>query len=240
MTLCGRISKTEDLTENNIDEMFILMKKYYKGIDRKTFLEDLSEKKWAILLEDTTGIKGFSTQMLIEHTIEDKKILAVYSGDTIIDRAYWSSFILPVTWVRMMRAIKAKNPEKLLYWFLISKGYRTYRFLPTFFKSYFPAVNKPCTDFEKKLLRELATEKFSSQFNPKTYIIKAPLNSQKLKIGVGDISEQQRKNKHIAFFEESNPGYVKGDELACIARFDENNLTSFIMKRTEQPIGLGA
>ena len=30
---------------------------------------------------------------------------------------------------------------------------------------------------------------------------------------------------HIAFFLERNPGFVRGDELVCLTRIDEQNLT---------------
>ena len=105
---------------------------------------------------------------------------------------------------------------------------------------YFPSTSDSDCKFEKQLLQELAIEKFGDSFNPETCIIQADVNSQKLKTGICDISHERRANEHIVFFEKANPGHAHGDELACITRFEESNLTPFILKRTKEQIDLGA
>ena len=239
MKLTSRVLKITDITDDNIDQMLRLMQVHYDNVSREVFLEDLSEKDYVILLEDIDGIKGFSTQMKLEHTIDGKTVMVVFSGDTIIDKLYWGTLALPVTFGKMMLDIKDQHKDKDLYWFLISKGYRTYRFLPTFFETYYPNVNGTEDRFEKQLLGEIAKTKFGSSFDSKTCVIYAHPNSQSVKAGICDISDQRRKDKHIAFFEKRNPGYANGDELACIARFDRDNLTPFILKRLTEDFAEG-
>lgn len=236
MRLTGRVIRITDLTNNDVDQMFRLMQAHYDNVSKEVFLSDLSEKDWSILLEDTDGIKGFSTQMLLEHTIDGNTVTVVFSGDTIIDKSCWGTLALPVTFGQMMLNIKAQHKGKSLYWFLISKGYRTYRFLPTFFKTYYPSTNGLEGRFEKQLLKEIAKDKFGSSFDCKTCVIHAHPDSQRVKAGVCDISDRRRKNRHIAFFEKRNPGYANGDELACIAHFDRSNLTPFILKRITEEL----
>jgi hypothetical protein len=231
MKLIGCISKTAEIKEDQLNQMFNLMNEYYDNISWESFMDDLSEKDWVILLESEREIKGFSTQKLIEHTIDKKNVSVVFSGDTIIDKSCWGTLALPITFGRMMMSIKALLKDKGLYWFLISKGYRTYRFLPVFFNSFYPSPNSFDSQFEKRLLREVASKKFGSSFNAEKLIINASGNSQKLKADICDISEQRGKDRYIAYFEKSNPGYTNGDELACMAKFEESNLTPFILKR---------
>ncbi len=239
MGLNGRVVRAESADQHMLESMYALMKQYYDGVSYDSFIQDLSEKDWLILLEESDQIVGFSSQMLYEHVIERESVSVLFSGDTIIDKAYWGTFTLPVTWVRMMRTIHSQNPQAKLYWFLISKGHRTYRFLPTFFKSYFPSPDDISCEFEKNLLRQVALDKFGSRFDPETFLIQSDKGSQRLKRGISDVTEPLRKNRYILFFEEKNPGYIDGEELACIARFDLNNLTPFILKRTNNPIALG-
>lgn len=231
MKLTGRVSKTTEINKVQLDQMFSLMNDYYDNISWESFMEDLSEKDGVILLENGNGVKGFSTQKLIEHTIDGKSVSVVFSGDTIIDRSCWGTLVLPVTFGRMMMSLRKQLNGTDLYWFLISKGYRTYRFLPVFFNSFYPSPDNPNGQFEKRLLRQVAKRKFPGSFDPQKFIINASKKSQKLKPGICDITEQRSKDRYIAFFKKNNPGYADGDELACLAKFDENNLTPFILNR---------
>lgn len=239
MTLTGSILRIDDLTDPDIRIMYELMQIYYDNVAWDDFNRDLRSKSRVILLRSAGVIKGFSTQLLYDRVIDGRAVSILFSGDTIISRDYWRSFALPVTWVRMMRTIKSQNPDRPLYWFLISKGHRTYRFLPTFFKRYFPGVEDGASDFEIRLLARLACEKFGDSFDPATFIVAAADGSQRLRDEMCDISDDRIKNKHVAFFLERNPGYVYGDELACIAEFCESNLTPFILRRTDELIDTG-
>lgn len=239
MKFSSHILKITDINDNSIDQMFSLMQAHYDNVSKDEFIRDLSEKDCVILLKDIDGIKGFSTQMMFEHTVDGKTVKVVFSGDTIIDRSCWGTLALPVAFGKMMLDLKGQHEEQDLYWFLISKGYRTYRFLSTFFKTYYPNISGMEDKFEKQLLREVAKTKFGSSFDCETCVINASPTSQKVKTGICDITNQRRKNKHIAFYEKRNPGFADGDELACIARFDRNNLTSFILKRITEEFTRG-
>ena len=239
MKLSSHIIKTISLGGENIDQMFGLMQAHYDNVSKDEFFRDLSEKDCVILLKDIDGIKGFSTQMMFEHAVDGKTAKVVFSGDTIIDKSCWGTLALPVAFGKMMLDIKDQYEEQDLYWFLISKGYRTYRFLPTFFKTYYPNISGLEDEFEKQLLSEVAKAKFGSSFNGETSVINASPTSQRVKVGICDITNQRRKNKHVAFYEKRNPGYADGDELACIARFDRNNLTPFILKRITKDLVRG-
>jgi hypothetical protein len=39
------------------------------------------------------------------------------------------------------------------------------------------------------------------------------------------VEETRRKNPHISYFIGRNPGFIRGDELACLARVSPDNLT---------------
>lgn len=239
MNLTGSIIDIDNLSEEHVNQMFHLMRDYYDNVSREVFLHDLLEKDSVILLKSANKIMGFSTQMLLEHTIDGKNVIVIFSGDTIIDKSCWGTLALPVAFGQMMLNIKTEYQDKELYWFLISKGYRTYRFLPTFFKTYYPNSQGWTGEFEKRLLREVATAKFGSDYDDKAGIIRAKPDSQKVKAGICDISDQRRNNKHVAFFERCNPGHANGDELACIARLDKSNINPIIIKRIMEKLTEG-
>jgi hypothetical protein len=41
-----------------------------------------------------------------------------------------------------------------------------------------------------------------------------------------EVPEGRAADPDIAFFLECNPGFVRGDELACLAQIDDTNLTA--------------
>lgn len=226
MRLQGKIIEVDTLSVAQRDRMFELMTAYFDGVNRTMFDEDLREKRWVILLHDyiTGEIEGFSTQMILERTIDGADFKAVFSGDTIIHKDYWGDSELVRIWGRFIVSLIQKYREAKLYWFLISMGYKTYRFLPIFFKEFYPRYDKPIPPFEKRLLDIFGNMKYPQEYNSKLGIIHPMKAKAYLKPGVADINSHLLKNPHINFFLRKNPLYHEGDELACIAELTEGNL----------------
>jgi hypothetical protein len=225
------IAPVEGLSEKHVHDMLRIMQTYYYNVSPDQFVKDLEEKYRVILLWESGRIRGFSTQMLFDHDFEGRQVQVIFSGDTIIEKSHWGSLALPVAWGRLMLSILSEHSDRDLYWLLTSKGYKTYRFLPVFFREFYPSCRKEAPAFEKALLCSLARRKFCDRFDSRTWIIRASEGAQCLRPGVADITERWRRDKHIAFFEKANPGHAKGDELVCIARCHEGNLKPFILRR---------
>ena len=98
--LTGHIKATTEISPVERDQMVTLLRHYFTNITPNDFEHDLAEKEWAVLLCDTaTGcIKGFSTLMRLETTVDSQPIVAFFSGDTIIHRNYWGETELPRLW----------------------------------------------------------------------------------------------------------------------------------------------
>ena len=82
----------------------------------------------------------------------DKQVRLLFSGDTVIEERHRNSLSLPVAWGKMMLGILSEQPTAPLYWLLISKGYKTYRYLPVFFHDYFPRPGRRLSRFEREVL----------------------------------------------------------------------------------------
>lgn len=232
MRLAGEIQNVKALTDAQKERMFELMKLHFDGIDQAAFNSDLSEKQWVILLYSylTGTIVGFSTQMIIAKTIDDIPVTAVFSGDTIIHKDYWGDTELVRLWGRLILSLMQKYEDTKMYWFLISMGYKTYRFLPVFFKEFYPRYDKPTPEFEQNVLDTFGQLKYPLQYNSTLGIIHHSKTSARLKSGIADIKDYLLKNPHIAFFLQRNPFYYKGDELACVAELTKENLKTVAYK----------
>jgi hypothetical protein len=224
-SLDGEIVGVDILSRESVNEMYDLMTAHYDNVDPDTFQRDLSEKRDVILLRDSEerSIKGFSTLMLLEQAVEGDSVTALFSGDTIIDKEYWGTNELPKWWGRYAFSLIDEMPDRELYWFLMSKGYKTYRFLPVFFNEFHPRRNVDFPEREKRILDTFATSKFPESYNPKTGVISYRGGKDHLKKGVADIDESRMKNPDIKYFVERNPNWQDGDELACLIRLTKDN-----------------
>lgn len=225
MKLAGQLTRFEDVTEQQRDEMFSLMQSYYENMDRSVFESDLAEKDWVIqLVEPLTGaVRGFSTQMLIELKLQGRSITTLFSGDTIVHHEFWANNPLAKIWGRFALWLMDSRPGSELYWFLITKGYKTYRFLPVFFHEFYPRFDMATPEWALDLIDELGRHKFSTSYDRPTGIIRAGRFGCRLRPGVAEITPGRECDPHVRFFEERNPGHGHGDELCCIAPLTREN-----------------
>ena len=225
MQLNGSLVKVNELSTSDKNRMFELLNNYFINVYFKYFEEDLREKQWVIILRDeiNSEIQGFSTQMILKVSMNGSEYKALFSGDTIIERKYWHQTELIRIWGKLALRLIEEYPKDELFWFLISMGYRTYKFLPLFFKEFYPCYNKPMPVSVKNILDAFAYTKYPQEYNAQKGVIRLQGHQMRLKEGISDIRENLLKNLHINYFIKLNPFYYQGDELACIARLSKDN-----------------
>lgn len=228
--LAGAVIARRNLTAAEREEMYGLLVSYFVGTTRAQFDSDLAEKEAAIVLRDTESgqIQGFSTLMRIAVCVAGRDIVAFFSGDTIVAQQYWGESELSKLWSRTVFAeadsILAKRPETGVYWFLICSGYKTWRFLPVFFREFYPNAGRPTPPHAKHILDTLGERKFGSEYDAQTGVVRLR-SATPLRSGVADVTEQRLRDPRIAFFAKMNPGHLLGDELACLTEISRSNLT---------------
>lgn len=216
------------------EQLYGLYASSYDGADRARFRADMEEKQWVILLREagSENIVGFSTQLLLEVEVNRRAVSALFSGDTIIDPRYWGSLELIRAWCRLAGMLKAQCGDRPLYWFLISKGHRTYLFLPSFFDEFYPRHDRPTPPFERQLIHILARAKFPGDFDPETGLIRHSAARDRVKPEL-DSAPRRLNNPHVDFFVRRNPGYRCGSELACVAEIAPANMRSVAKRELE-------
>ena len=115
---------------------------------------------------------------------------------------------------------KIKHPFSNVWWFLISKGYKTYLLLANNFHEFYPRAGVKIPHDKLDVIDFLSQKVYPNRFDRETGIISFKgSDHEKLKMYVAPISEQMCKNnENINFFQKSNPNWQEGDELACIGK----------------------
>lgn len=227
MPLVGQLSPVADLTIGQRQRMFELMDRHYANVRRDVFEADLSEKQWAILLLDpaTRDIHGFSTQRLLTAEVSGSPVTALFSGDTIIAQERWGEAALPQVWGRLALSLIDALPGERLFWFLISKGYKTYRFLPVFFREFFPRYDRATPAEAQAVVDALAGSRWPAAYDPAAGLIRATAAKDRLRPGIADVTGERLHDAHVRYFLERNPGYARGEELCCLAPLSRENFT---------------
>lgn len=222
----GRLVRREDLTEAEREAMYGLLSDHFEGVTRERFAADLADKTWALLLEDESGLRGFSTLLLYESAPPGEEVCTVvYSGDTIVDPSAWGSAALPRCWIAAVRRLREEHPKGRLWWLLLTSGFRTYRFLPVFWKDFWPRWDAPTPPEAQTRLDFLASEKLGALYIKEEGLVRFP-QPQRLRGELAEVPEGRLADPHVAFFLERNPGWADGDELACLTEIAVENLTA--------------
>lgn len=223
--MTGRLVRQEELTAEERAAMYALLDAHFRNVTRPQFDHDLAEKNWAVMIERSGVLLGFSTLAVYPAMVAGEQLNVVCSGDTVISPAAWGSMAFPRTWISSVYSISESLPPGRLIWLLLTSGFRTYRFLPVFWKEFYPRAGTETPAVWKHISQELAAARFGSQYCPDHGIVRFT-SPQQLRADLESIPPSRQSDPDVEFFIQKNPGYIRGDELVCITELSPENLTN--------------
>jgi hypothetical protein len=225
--LSATVRRRSDIGDDEVAVMYRLYASYYDATSAALFRSDLDAKHFVIELSDGSELRGFSTLELIDFTLAGSARRAIFSGDTIIDHRYWGEQSLAQAFCRFAGAVKAARPDLPLDWLLISKGYRTYRYLSVFARNYYPSPTAPTPPQVQACIDVLARMRFGSAYRAQLGLISYPSSHGHLKPEWAMVKAALRERAEVRHFLERNPRFHEGDELCCLTALEAGNLRSF-------------
>ena len=225
--LSSEIIDCERLTVANRAAMLELMQRHYDNVQPDRFFADLENKQWVILVREPQrrALCGFSTLAIVELDHDGRRLIALFSGDTVVDRRYWGDPALGQAWGRFILQWIERQPDLVADWFLISQGFRTYRYLSLFFREFYPRFDCLTPPAVADRLARFSTHLFGERFDAARGIILADPESYQLRNDLADVGGRARFDPHVDYFLRMNPGHLNGDELCCLAPLARENFT---------------
>jgi len=220
----SQVARRADLTCSRISAMYELLTRHFEGVTEQQFESDLLEKNWIILLDRGDQLVGFSTLLVYETAHAGEPVSVVYSGDTIMAPEAWGTTALPRAWIHAVNALRPASSGRY-YWLLLTSGFRTYRFLPVFWRTFYPRFDQPTPEPVRRLVDRLAADRFGSQYDPRDGIVRFQ-RPQCLRGELNLVPAGRATDPHVAFFMRKNPRSAQGDELVCLTELKPENLTS--------------
>jgi hypothetical protein len=221
----SRLVPARELAGDDIGAMHALLSRHFLGVSAERFRADLAEKNFALLIHRAGRLVGFTTILAYESHFDGGPVSVIYSGDTIVAPEAWNAATLPRAWLESIAAVRRHVPRGPYVWLLIASGFRTYRFLPLFQRTFYPRCDGPTPMDWRRLLEHLAAERFGGRYDRGQGIVRLE-HPQRLNDELAEIPPGRLSDAHIAFFARRNPGYVQGDELVCISELSRGNLTA--------------
>ena len=224
--LQARVRRVATLTARELSAMWALFEAAYAGARRDAFDRDLAEKHHVIVLKDALGaMQGFSTLL----RLEVRGAIVVFSGDTIVAPASWGQTALQRAFIWYLMAQRHARPGVPVYWFLITKGYRTYLLISRYFPNHWPRHDAPLPPSEAALLDALCSEKFGDAWDADAGLLRsAGKDAVRLTHSLAHVPKRLREDPDVHFFLQKNARWAEGDELCCLARADDE----FVEKTT--------
>lgn len=211
------------IPEETVRQMASLYLENFDGSSESLFRSDLEDKDEVILLLHDGELAGFTTLKVFDRMREGRPLRIVYSGDTIVSPQHWGQQALAFAWISRIGQIKRDAGTLPLYWFLLVKGHRTFKYLPVFGKSFFPHWSDERTDL-KALADQLATEKFGNFYDAASGLVRFPESRGHLKQSIAEPGPEELQKAATRFFRMRNPDYRLGHELVCICELEAFNM----------------
>lgn len=233
--LLAHVERRQRLEGRTVSQMYDLYSTYYDATSLSVFEKDLGDKDWVVVLRDESGmLAGFSSLAIIDATVNGRSLRAIFSGDTIIERAHWGTQALAFSWLRFAGTIKTQAPDRPLYWFLIVKGHRTYRYLSAFSVDFYPHWQMPTPPWARAVMRQLAYTRFDEAYDSERGIVSFDRSRGHLRPMWARVEPEEAARPDVSFFLRSNPGYTQGDELVCLTELSCSNLRPLARRVFEQ------
>ena len=220
MRLKARTVPVSTLSHETKEELLSLMQRYYAHTTRACFEADLARKDHIILLERSRRgpILGFSTLQRLSFELDGQHVIGVFSGDTVIDQSCWGQGVLGVAFLKYLFWQRIRNPVSPLYWFLISKGYKTYLLMANNFPTHFPRHEAPTPPHAQQIMDHFAASLFGHCYHAEQGLVIFPYDSSQVKSGIASIDRSLLDNNpRVRFFSDRNPHWNRGNELVCLA-----------------------
>ena len=212
------------LTCEERGDLFALLDRHFDGVDPAQFAHDLGEKDWVLRIRRDGRLVGFTTLQLYDDSCDGARLNVIYSGDTIVAPEAWGSPVLARGWIALVRALQATRPGERWAWLLLSSGFRTYRFLPVFWRDFSPRYDGSALE-DDALRTRLARARFGAAFDEEAGVVRFA-HPQRLRGPLSSVPSGRKDDPHVRFFLARNPGHAAGDELVCLTTLSDDNLTT--------------
>ena len=216
------------LTPERRAVMFALLSVWFEGYGETYFNEELEDLDHCVVQEDaeTGELVGFATVYRQVIEIDGTAVGAFHTAHCILARRFWGSNGLVRAMVaEMVSCARADRSRRLWYWSYSAVGYRSYRYMPMLFVRHAPHPEQAPDALDRAVRDHIGRACFAQYYDAGT--VDWRWQGYGLTEEARAISEAKLDSPAVAQFRRINPRWADSVEILCLARLEDDNLTSF-------------
>ncbi len=172
--IVSQTKKVAACSEYEKETFYQLLCHEFIGVSWHDFTRDFREKDAVMILrkEHSEGqIVGWSTLMVLTLAVPGREVRGIFSGDTAVLPEYRNSTGLGVELSSYFMQVYKQFPRHEVYYILISKGWRTYKILPFFFKEFAPRYDRPTSAEDKAVIDAFGQKKYPQHYQTASGVV---------------------------------------------------------------------
>jgi hypothetical protein len=190
-------------------------------------IEDLKkrQKLVAFLSRSDQSLAGITTYDVVAEHFEGRKAVMIFSGNAWV-HPDWRGQNL-TTWYGFWTTVKVRlrYPFSRLYLFFGSSNYKSYLFLTRNLRTFWPRRDKATPGWESRYIQHLARQVYGAEICPDTLVWRQSVGRsfvrEETSAGSGPVTDPD-----LVFYQKTNPGYVEGERLMCLAPLTVANVVA--------------
>ncbi len=187
--------------------------------------EDLAKRdRLAVFMNaDQTELAGISTYDVVHERFDGRPAVMIFSGNTWV-HPDWRGKNL-TTWFGLITFFRVRFRYLFtpIYLFFGSSNYKSYLFLARNLRTYWPRRDRPTPDWESGYIQHLARRVYDAEIDPETLVWQSGAG-RAFKQADTEAGKRAETDPDVRFYVETNPGYVQGERLMCLAPMSLTNI----------------
>ncbi|MEZ5038793.1 MAG: hypothetical protein R2828_02845 [Saprospiraceae bacterium] len=217
------------------EEMWDVYSKYY-DYSKAYFMERMEKNNFFSLYTVEGKIVGFTGLRINRTTINGKKRLLIYFGQTIIDSNYRGKSLIPTTGAKLCLKYLPEILSAKTYFWADCLTYKAYLVFAKTLENYYPSYKNDQVDDEKAVVDYIGQTHYPDTYCPKTGTV------LKDSVVVTDTTTMQlpfkyHQDKDINFYTKANPFFEKGNGLITLGPVNFANFTILLKRMLRKTIG---
>jgi hypothetical protein len=230
------LRRSDSLTATERDEIWAVTDRYVET-DRAAYEAKLRALPEVGLWRTRSGVLvGLVSLDVYRVEWSGRTRVIFFTSSVVIDERFRGRNLVLRTGLRAFFREKIRRPWLPSFWLFDTFSYKSYVILPHNLTEFWPRRERATPPDVARFMDFLAQRRYGRAWSSATGIVQSS-GSKRLRAATAPISDAQRADPDVSFFERMNPGHAAGDMLVCLVPLSLSNLGGAVLRALLKPRG---
>ncbi|HEY4133331.1 MAG TPA: hypothetical protein VGM50_22120 [Gemmatimonadaceae bacterium] len=228
------LKSSSSLTPRELDEIWAVTDRYV-DTDRATYETKLRVLPEVALWRNSVGtLIGLVSIDVYRVEWNGRTRVIFFTSSVVIDEQHRGRNLVLRTGVKAFLREKRRRPWQPAFWFFDSFSYKSYLILSRNLVEFWPRRDRPMPPDVARFMNSLATKRYGDAWSSTRGVVHHS-GTKRLRADTAPITDRQRADPDVRFFEQANPGHADGDMLVCLVPLSVRNLGGAVLRALFKP-----